>query len=259
MDKKEKIDLIILLIFPIIASLISLLFRLNAFISVIIFLVVPGAFLSFRVPKYIKKSLIFSAVTSLPIIIVLDYVAHVNLQWVIPSSVCPFRLFGLVTLEVMMWAFFLTYYMIMFYECFLDKHVTKKLWNTKMKYLAILLLSILSIFVFVFFSFPYLLKIPYFYLIFGIFLILIPILIELFRHPNLSSKFFKAGAYFFYMSFIYEVTALKLGWWFFPGTEFIGWIKVFGVSFPFEELFFWLMLLAIACLSYYEFFDDDEK
>ena len=90
-------------------------------------------------------------------------------------------------------------------------------------------------------------------------MVLIPLLISLFKFPNLSKKFFLAGSYFFFFAFVYELTALKLGWWKFIGNDFIGWVSIFKLSFPFEELFFWFLLLAMAILSYYEFFDDDGK
>ena len=60
-------------------------------------------------------------------------------------------------------------------------------------------------------------------------------------------------------SFIYEVTALKLGWWIFPGQEFIGYITLFNVSFHIEDLLFWFILFALAILSYYNYFEENEK
>ena len=79
------------------------------------------------------------------------------------------------------------------------------------------------------------------------------------NHPKMNVKFFKTAAYFFYLTFIYEVTALQLGWWDFPSTNFIGWVSIFNVRFPLEELIFWLFLFAMAILTYYEYFADDEK
>ncbi len=94
----------------------------------------------------------------------------------------------------------------------------------------------------------------------GTILLIIPLLIVLFIYPKLSSKFFKTGVYFFLMAMIYELTALKLGWWHFPReTKFIGWVSILGLQFPFEEFFFWMILCAMAILSYYEFFADDRK
>ncbi|MBW2993728.1 hypothetical protein KY317_04100 [Candidatus Woesearchaeota archaeon] len=190
---------------------------------------------------------------------VIDYISHKNLQWLIPNSILPYRLFGIVTIEILFWAVSLAYFIIMFYEYFLDKHITKKLWAPKLKYLIIIGLILLSAFILIYFINPSVFNIPYFYVIFGTGLFLIPVILELSTHTRLAAKFFRTAAYFSYLTFLYEVTALKLGWWSFPGTEFIGWINIFGVSFPIEELFFWIMLTALACLSWYEFFDDDQK
>jgi len=251
--------LVILIIWPILAAVLSLLFKVNAFGSIILFLFLPAVYLSVRGIKYMKKSLIFSLVVGIPGIIIVEYLAHLSDAWLVPFTIFPIRLFGFVTIESILWAFFLIYYIIMFYEYFLDKHVAKHLWHPHMKYLAMLVLLGVVVFLVLLFYSPNVLKIPYFYLCFGILLILIPIIIELFTYSRLSSKFFKAAAYFFFMTFIYEVTSLKLGIVAFPGTEFIGWVSILGVSFPFEELFFWCMLFTLAALSYYEFFDDDEK
>ncbi len=147
----------------------------------------------------------------------------------------------------------------MFYEYFLDKHVTKKLMHPNMKYLIVSVVVIFLAFVVSLLRAPNRLHIPYFYLTVGLTTILIPTLIEFLKYPKFISKFFMATAYFFYLTFIYEVTALKLNLWSFPGTEFIGWVSVFGVHFPAEELVFWVILSTMAILSYYEFFDDGEK
>jgi len=260
MKKRETIDLVLILLWPIIAAIISFLIKPNALGSVILFLAIPSLYLSIRGKEYIKKVFLFSLVISIPVMIVLDYIAQITGAWLMyPYSVLPFKLFGLITLEVILWAFFTCFLIIMFYEYFLDRHITKKLWKPKMKYLLMLILISFVIFLVFLFALPGFLNIPYFYLIWGTILLLIPFLIQLFKYPKTTSKFFLAAAYFFYLHFIYEITALKLGWWKFPGKEFIGWVSIFGVSFPLEELIFWFILLALATLSFYEFFDDDEK
>jgi len=259
MKKRESTDLALILIWPIIAALISFLFKPNAFGSIILFLIIPSIYLSIRGKEYVKKAIIFALLTGITTIIVLDYIAHITEAWLIPNSILPFRLFGLVTLEVILWALFTCYFIIIFYEYFIDKHRTQKVWNTKMKYVLMTALIAFVSFLIVLFASPSLLNIPYFYLIWGTIILLIPFLIQLFRYPKTTSKFFLAAAYFFYLHFIYELTGLKLGWWKFPGKEFIGWVSVFGTSFPLEELIFWFILLALATISYYEYFDDDEK
>lgn len=158
-----------------------------------------------------------------------------------------------------MWTFFQIYLIIMFYEYFLEKHIRDKIWHPRTKYLVLLVSGLFLLFLILFFGYPALLRIPYWYFIFGLTLILLPLIIQAFSFPKVFAKILKVVPYFFYLTFIYEITALKLGWWVFPGREFIGWVSFFGVSFPFEEFFFWLVLLAASLLSYYEFYADDEK
>lgn len=258
MDKRKKIDLILLLIYPIIGVAVSHLLNINAFCSVLVFFGIPSFYLSIRAKKYSKKAAIFSILASLPLIIIIDYIAHSTGQWVIPNSILP-RVFQYVTIEVIIWAIFNCYFVIIFYEYFLDHHFTKKLVYPQMKYLVGLFLALFVLFLFVYNFSPLLLNIPYFYLCFGVAFILIPIIIQFFARPKLITKFFETAAYFFYVTFLYEITALQLGWWGFPGRKFIGWISIFDIKFPLEELIFWLLLLAMAMLTYYEFFDDDEK
>ena len=61
---------------------------------------------------------------------------------------------------------------------------------------------------------------------------------------------------FFFLSF--ELTALKLDQWRFPG-ENIGHVQLFGLLFPFEEFIFWIVFGTPIILSYYELFVDDDK
>jgi hypothetical protein len=175
-----------------------------------------------------------------------------------PQSIFP-KLFGLVTLEVIIWAIFSCYFIIVFYEYFLDKHITPKLYTPKLKYLILVLAIIFILFLAILFTHPDSFRIPYFYLGWGIILLAIPFLLQLFEYPKTTSKLFMAAAYFFYLHFIYEITALKLGWWVFPGPYFIGMVSIFGVSFPIEELLFWFILFALGVLTFFEYFDNNEK
>ena len=110
------------------------------------------------------------------------------------------------------------------------------------------------------FKFPALFKIKYFYILWGSVLLLIPLLLFLFKYPKLIGKFFIVGVYFFYLNFAYELSALALNWWHFPRTgDFLGWINVGQLFFPFEEFFFYVMLFSIGWLVWYEYFDDDRK
>jgi hypothetical protein len=107
---------------------------------------------------------------------------------------------------------------------------------------------------------PQLFSIQYFYLVCGVFTVLIPITLFLMKYPGLRSKFVVTGSYFFYLGLVYEFTALARYWWFFPSdSKYLGIVSVFGVSFPLEELLFSLMLYSVAVVAWYEFFDDDRQ
>jgi len=259
MRKREAKDLAIIFLWPIIAAIISLGLGVNAFGSVILFLAIPSIYLAFRGKEYVKRAFVFSIIVSIPSIIVIDYIAHLTKQWLIPTSILPFRIFNFVTLEVILWAFFMFFFVVMFYEYFIDKHKTSKVWNKKMYFLSLAMLLLFGIFLFLFLTMPSWLNIPYWYLLFGVLVLLIPFLLQLFKYPKTTSKFFLVLVYFFYMHFIYEITGLKLGWWEFPGTMFVGWVHMFGVSFPIEEIIFWFILVALAILAFFEKFEDDEK
>ncbi len=257
---KKTTNLIILLAWPLVASLVSFLIGANMLTSTLLFLGIPCLYLVVTQKERvnIKKVLVFSLVIVAPVITVVDYIVHLNNQWFV-NSMFSYKLFSLVPFEDYLWAFLIACFIILFYEYFFDHHNTYKIWGRRMTQLAILFGSLLAIFLVLYQWFHYLLYIPYFYFWFGCVLVVIPLLLEFVRRPSLIVKIFPTAAYFFFFSFIYELTALRLGQWVFPGTQYIGWVSILGVGFPFEELFFWFVLFATAVLCYYEFFDDDEK
>jgi hypothetical protein len=257
--RRNKLDLLVVLLCPLFASFVSFGLNVGAFVSILLFFGLPALYISARNYAYIQKAFVFALCTSIPAIVIIDYIAHVSGQWLIPHSILPWRLFGYVTIEVVLWAFLNFYAVILFYEFFLSHHHTKRVWNHRGKYLLLFVLGISVLFLTLFFAYPTALTIPYFYLLFGTFTVLLPIIKELSDHPKLISNFFVTAVYFFYLSFLYEITALKLDWWRFPSEEFIGKVTLLNVSFPFEELLFWLFLFAMAVLTFYEHYTGNEK
>lgn len=258
MKKREKIDFILILLWPVFAAVLSIIFDANYVISQLLFFGVPSIYLSIKDKKLIKKVVLFSIFFSIPLTFVIDYVAHLTGTWHITFSYFP-KLLGFIVMENFLFVFLWFYFVIIYYEYFLEHKFKDKLIYPQLKYAIIILFSLIFIFLAVLFSNPQLLFVKYFYFWGGVIFAIIPIVGVLLEFPNLFVKFFKAGAYFFYFAFIYEVTALKLNQWTFPGDYFIGWIKVFGTKLPFEEIFFSLLIGSIAILSYYEFFDEPNQ
>lgn len=114
---------------------------------------------------------------------------------------------------------------------------------------------ILFVLVLIFSSQP--LVVPYFYLVFGLVIFIFPIAMMWLYYPRNLPKITLSLFYFTYLSFLYEIVALMNGWWYFPGTEFIGYVSFGDISFPIEEFVFWIILFAPAVISAFEYLDDD--
>lgn len=254
----RKLDIFLLLLFPVISVILSLTIEANFLISTLLFFGLPSLYLSIRTPDQVKKVFLFSLILSVPLGVVIDYIATIDGSWFVPISVFPFRLFGVVPIEDLIWGFFLIYSIVIFYEHFLDKG-GHKLIDKRMKYLIWPLVILLLVFFILLFIKPALLIIPYAYLWLGVTLFLIPTIAFLSFFPRLLSKYVITASYFFILAIIFELTGLQLNQWVFPGENFIGWVELFGHRFPFEEFFFWFVMAAVSILTYYEFFDDDRK
>ncbi|MFA7201803.1 MAG: hypothetical protein WC099_02320 [Candidatus Paceibacterota bacterium] len=251
-----KRDWILIILWPIVASVISIIFKTNFFISTVLFYIVPSIYISIRHSAFIKKTLIVSAVT-LPMLLVVDYIAVKTGTWFFPTSVFSERLFGTTVLEVVLWLFSYVYTVIIFYEYFLEHTCKNYFTNRKLKYVFIGFSLLFLVFLLSLLATGSFVHIPYFYLVFGLVFGLIPIGFTLAKHPKLLTKFVSVTAYFSLSSFLWEIVALRLGQWTFPGSSFIGWVEITNVRFPFEEFLVWIVLGAASILAWYELFDDD--
>ncbi len=253
----KKIDLALLIIFPLISAGISLYFKTNFLTSILLFFGLPSLWFSYRTPHKSLKTLIFASIFTIPMVLLIDYLAGGDMSWYVPT-IFSFRILGIIPIEDFFFGFGMAYYTVIFYEHFLDKG-KHNLIDKNMKYviwpLIILMVTVISSYLFL--NKP--LVIPYAYFWMGIFLIILPCTAFLSFFPKLLTKYIATGSYFFLLYFILEFTALQLNQWSFPGNNFIGWVEIFHYRFPFEELFFWIGLSTISILSFYEFFDDDRK
>jgi hypothetical protein len=164
-----------------------------------------------------------------------------------------------ISLIQIIWLFLYVYFILLFYEAYFDKEKQKALYP-KIKYFIYLMAGIFGCVVFTHFFAPSLLIINYFYAKAGLILFLLPMVAVLFKFPSLYGKLLKVASFFFYYSFVYEITALELSQWSYPvPSQFLGYINIYKYSFPIEEFFFWIMLGGLAVLTYYEYFDDDQK
>lgn len=253
-------DLLLVLAWPVFASVLSIALRVNYFWSIFFFLFVPAAYISYRNQQYIKKIALFSTVISLPLAIVFDYIMEVTGSWLTLSTIFSFKLFGYIMIEDLIWLFLWIYFVAIFYESFIDKRQKAKLYKPNLKYAGIIGILLIVAFAIAYLFNPALLNIEFFYLKMGILAGVLPLLITLIKFPKLSGKFIKTGAFFLVHALLYEITALRLNLWSFPAkNQFLGFVTIFGETFPFEELIFWVILGSLVIMAYYEVFDDDRK
>lgn len=259
-SSNHSLLLIFFLLWPIIASWISLNYPINAFFSCIVFFGIPSLILSILRPERIKKTFYVSLIL-VPFMAVVDYVAEKTGTWIwpLPDSIIPFRFFNVVSVEVLLWIFLHVYVVVMFYQYFFEKKYIERFWDKRAKEALISTLLFFACFVFAFIFFPKKLEVSYWYFIFGSIGILPVVILEDMGYPLVFPKLLKTAIYFFYLNLTYEIVALKVGWWTFASNQFIGNMHLFGVQFPFEEFFFWIILFSLAILSYYEYFFNREK
>ncbi len=258
-------DIGVMVVWPLIAFFTASSIDVGILGSIFLFFISPAIYLSFVAPKYIQRALVFSFITAVPFGIIFDYIMQVTGGWAVAGAAIPFKLFTYVTPEQIIWLFFFSYFVIMFYEVFFDRHEKDCLCTrcshvspTRKKYLVFILSVLLGTFVTFFFLAPEVLAIEMFYAKGGLIFLLIPILLVAHKIHSMQRKLLLTGLYFFYHGLTYQISALKLGLWNYPdASQFIGWVNIFGVSFPLEELLFWITFGAIGVVAWYEYFHDD--
>lgn len=252
----KKFELIAFYLYPVVCYLLSHKLKLNAFASVFLFYGLPSIYLSFKTVSFIPKTLFFSLATGIPFIIAIDCMANINLQWIVPNSIIELRLFRYVAIEVILWAVFNIYFVILFYEYFTDSR-KQKIWTSRAVLFSFIIVALFTLFTLLYLYSPDTLEFPYFYLWWGTLLLLLPLIVRMATNPDVICNYLKVGIYFCLLTLTYEIAALQLEWWDFPGTNFIGWVSLMGVRFPLEELIFWIILFSMAVLAHYEYFYEE--
>ena len=256
--QNKKVNFIFLLLWPIIASVLCFSFSLNGLESVLVYYVLPSLYVSYLLPKRIKKTAFFALAGAL-IWISLDYVWELTGAWVVVSAFST-KLLGNISIESVVWVYVWIYWIIICYQYFWDKknsviETRKRTYGLFM--LGLFTIIALSICVY---KIGLNLYIPYSYLILGTIACLLPSLSIYFYFPSLRKKLVSAGIYFMYATILYEGTALSLHYWYFPSIgQFIFLLPLFGYYIPIEEIIIWIIFGSTAVIGLYELLDDDEK
>lgn len=219
---------------------------------------VPTLYLLLRNRKESLK-VIVASLFLMPIGILVNYFAYTTGSWHAHDSIFNVRFLESFVYEDFLWGTLCFMYILSFYEYFIDvtpyeKRNTTKLAKRAFVYSGILVSALIAIILF----HGGLFSVPYYYLVLGVFLSILPVFF-IFKYPHLLKKLLEVNIFFFFIFFLQDLATLKLGIWSFPGDEFVGWVTIHGVSLPLEEFVFWICLGASSVVAMYEFFDDDLK
>jgi hypothetical protein len=250
-------QLTLLYILPLAAVVISLTTHANTLGSILLFWGFPSLLLTIWAYNRALKAFYFAVISTI-FLMAANITFYITHQWYV-VSMFSHRIFGLMAWEDVPYFFFFVYFPIIFWEHFYERQVSEPAWSKKMTRLTSAFIIGALAFITGLFWAPRLIMIPYFYLIFTVLIGAIPVTLELLSHPRLRFKFLHTGIFFAYIGILYELTSLHLGQWYFPSDKFIGWIQITELRFPIEELFAWMLLGSSAILSWYEYFDNNQR
>lgn len=250
-------DLYVLIGMVLVSIPITIFANLNFVFSTLLFFGVPSFYLIWRNPKSLLKATIAGVVLGLILGFSFDFVAEFNNAWGWSADFAlPFQFFGTVSLDILIWYFFWVFLVVAFYEYFLDHDCPKKISPHALTValiggiLAVLVVTASKIA-------PGMLRMNYAYAQLGSLTFIVTALI-LFKHPGLLHKVIKTMPFFAFMYLAYEITALYLGLWNFPGA-YLGSMAIGAIRFPVEELIVWIIASSTIVATYYEFCVDDDE
>ena len=221
----------------------------------VMFMLPPIVYLGLREKKNWKKILVatvlFGAIFAFPF----DFIAEYTKSWSVINLVFPWKILGVEPIDNVIAYILFTALTIVFYQHFIDKEKKKNI-SKNVKWGFAVGIAILLFFLFAYFFNHALLSFQYPYFTMGLIAIIPPIVLGFIR-PDVFKKMAVISVYFFFLYFAFEYCAVRNNYWIYTGNNYVGWVNVFGATFPFEELFFWMLLYAPALVAYYKIFIDE--
>ena len=251
----KAIDLIVVIALALLTLLPSAIFILPSLALIIAWFLAPAGFLILRRKKNLTKITLASLVIGL-LAFGLDIAVLHNHGWTPYRSDFSFRIFGAPPEEAL-WFFFHIFYILVWYEHFLDDERDGGISPRFPSLIAFSIVTFVLVVIAVSF-FPDASRIRYAYLTLGV-LSMTPIISwSIATRRALLKKFLPLAVFFFLLASSMEIRAVQYGLWSFPDiNNYLGVITLSGAAFPIEEIIFWMMLAPSVALAYYELFADD--
>lgn len=222
-------------------------------VSVLLVLVPPALVNFWWLKKSRVKVFLFCLIALALFAPPVELAARLTDAWDV-QSVLP-RLFGIAPLENLLFAFLNFFWVLSFYEYFVDKDTGAKI-SRRLKILTGLFVVLSTVTYSLFFYQPNFIALNYHAL--AVVTLLIPGLIIFVHRPRLLRKTLIPILFFAVVFFVYEYVALAVGNWWWPG-DYLFPITLAGKVFPLDDVIIWYFLSTPVLIGGYEFFADDDK
>lgn len=244
----------IFLFIYVIISCIFVYFAKSVYLLSIFIVLAPPSVINFLWLKNSRKKIfIFSLSATILFAFAVELSSRLANSWDV-QSVLP-RIFGILPFENIIFAFLNFFWVLSFYEYFVNKEANKKI-SKKFKYL-IGLFSLFSLVIFsLFFCNPQIIALNYF--VMAILVLIIPASIIFSMNHKLLKKTTIPTIFFALTFFFYEAVSLINKSWWWPG-QYLFAVNFFGNVFPLDDVIIWYFISTIALIGGYEFFADDFK
>lgn len=249
----KKKQILILLTYVLLSCLVVYVFRPVYLLSILIVLLPPALLNFYWLQKSRAKIFFFSLFTTLLFAPPVEIMARLTNAWDVESTL-P-RLFGIAPLENLIFAFLNFFWVLSFYEYFIDRDTDRKI-SSRWRYIA-LAYCLLMVIVFSLFSVNREL-ISFNYHSLAFFILLVPGLLIFSLKPKLLIKTWLPTLFFALVFFVYELVSLLVGSWWWPGT-YLWPVILAGKTFPLDDVVIWYFLSTPVLIGGYEFFIDDGK
>lgn len=255
---RKRLDFAVVVFLLVFGAYLGLEFKPGNIVLGFLYLGIPSFYLLWRKKENYQKILWGLLILGAIFGSVFDFVGTVNHAWTVKRIVMPMWVISGWPLENVIGYLWMTLFILVFYEHFLNKHNHLRLSKTHSRLFVTSLIILGLIFSLNFFS-PESLKFSHFYLITGLLAVSFPIIFSAYN-PKIIGRFTTLAFFFFFVWLLLEMVGVKNQNWLFPSSgEFIGSVSLLGSNFPFEEVLFWFMWYPAVVVSYYEYFIDDRK
>jgi hypothetical protein len=254
--KRKLIDIFVLIVFTSGAVVYAYLTR-NTYagtstISGFMFLIPSVVYLALREKKQWNKIIIATLLFGGIFGFIFEFIAEHSQAYHVTSTLFQFQILGVLPIDNVLGHMMMTMLTVIFYEHFVDRLTNSRI--SKNIFLALIPGACALLTILILYKTNNLPSVQYPYLWMGLAAIVSPILLSI-KRPQFFKNMAVTAVYFFFLYFLVEIIAVSYSWWIYPGT-YIGWVHVATISFPIEELLFWMLFYAATLVSFYEWFID---